>query len=114
MKRDTDILKYQVSKEYKFLIIAHIARDYLAIPATLAASESVFSVSSDIITKKRNRLGASNTRRLLCLQDQGVLKEGEDEDNSDIEIDPNEVDCQEQLYCFYFGTNICEQYSNTC
>jgi hypothetical protein len=44
-------------------------RDHLAIPATSAASKCVFSVGSDIITKKRNRLGASNTRRLLCLQD---------------------------------------------
>jgi len=69
MKRDTDILRYWASKEYEFPIIARIARDHLAIPATSAASECVFSVGGDIITKKRNRLGASNTRRLLCLQD---------------------------------------------
>ena len=37
--------------------------------ATSAASECVFSIGGDIVTKKRNRLGASNTRRLLCLQD---------------------------------------------
>ena len=75
-------------------IIAQIARDHLAIPATSAASKSVFSVGSDIITKKRNRLGAGNTRRLLCLRDWGVLKEGED-DGSDVEIDPDELDCWE-------------------
>ena len=69
MKRDTDILRYWASKEYEFPIIACIARDHLAIPATLAVSECVFSVSSNIITKKKNRLGASNTRRLLCLWD---------------------------------------------
>jgi len=46
-----------------------MARDHLAILATLAASESVFSVGGDIIIKKRNRLGAGNTRRLLCLRD---------------------------------------------
>jgi hypothetical protein len=69
MKRDTDILRYWASKEYEFPIIARIARDHLAILATSAASKCVFSVGSDIITKKRNRLGASNTRRLLCLQD---------------------------------------------
>jgi hAT family C-terminal dimerisation region len=67
----------------------------LAIPATSAASECVFSVSSDIITKKRNRLGTSNTRRLLCLRDWGVLEEGEDEGDSDIEIDSDEEDCWE-------------------
>ena len=69
-----------------------MARNHLAIPATLAASECVFSVGGDIITEKRNRLGIGNTRRLLCLQDQGVLKEGEG-DSSDIENDLDELDC---------------------
>ena len=79
-------------------IIARIARDHLAIPATLAALECVFSVGGDIVTKKRNRLSISNTRRLLCLQDQGFLEEGEDQGDSDIEIDSDEEDCQEQLH----------------
>ena len=95
MKQDTNIFKYWISKEHKFSIIAWIARDHLAIPATSAASECVFSVGGDIVTKKRNRLGASNTRRLLCLQDWGVLEEGEDEGDSDIEIDSDEEDCWE-------------------
>jgi hypothetical protein len=62
MKQDTDIFKYRASKEYEFSIIVQIARDHLAIPATSAASEYVFSVGGDIVTKKRNRLGTSNTR----------------------------------------------------
>jgi hypothetical protein len=66
-----------------------MAGDRLAIPAT---SERAFSVGSDIATKKRNRLGAGNTRRLLCIRDWGVSKEGED-DGSGIEIDPDELDC---------------------
>jgi hypothetical protein len=96
VKRDTNILKYWTSKEYEFPTIARMARDHLAIPATSAASESVFSIGSDIITKKRNRLGADNTRRLLCLRDWGVLAEGEDGlDSSDVEIDADEIDCWE-------------------
>ena len=55
------------SKEYDFPTITRIARDYLAIPATSAASESFFSVGGDIITKKRNRLSVGNTRRLGTL-----------------------------------------------
>jgi hAT family C-terminal dimerisation region len=90
VKRDTDVYKYWASKEYEFPIIARIARDYLAIPAISAASECVFSVGGDIVTKKRNRLGGSNTRRLLYLQDWGVLAEGEDEGSSDIEINLDE------------------------
>jgi hypothetical protein len=95
VKRDTDVYKYWASKEYEFPIIAQIARDHLAIPATSAASECVFSVGGDIVTKKRNRLGGSNTRRLLCLRDWGVLAEGEDEVDSDVEINPDEEDCWE-------------------
>ena len=56
MNKDTNILKYWASKEYEYPIIARIARYRLAIPATLAVSESVFSISSNIITKKRNKL----------------------------------------------------------
>ena len=43
------------SKEYEYPIIARIARDYLAIPATSATSKSVFSIGGDIITKKREQ-----------------------------------------------------------
>jgi hAT family C-terminal dimerisation region len=85
IKRDTNVLKYWASKEYEYLIIARIARDHLAIPATLATSESVFSIGGDIITKKRNKLGVDNTRRLLCLRDWGVLAEEEVDNNSDQE-----------------------------
>ena len=93
VRQDNNILKYWASKEYEFPTIARIAKDHLAIPATSAASESVFSVGGDIITKKQNRLGAGNTRRLLCLRDWGVLVEGQDgADSSDVEIDPDEVD----------------------
>jgi hypothetical protein len=75
-----------------------MARDHLAIPATSAVSESVFSIGGDIITRKRTRLGADNTRRLLCLQDWGVLVEGKDgADGSDIDND-EAVDSWEWLY----------------
>jgi hypothetical protein len=43
----------------------------------------------------RNRLGTSNTRRLLYLRDWGVLEEGEDEEDSDIDIDLDMLDCWE-------------------
>ena len=85
ISRKTDILKYWASKEYEFPIVARIARDHLAIPTTSALSECIFSISSDIITKKRNRLGGENTRRLLCLRDWGVLEEAEE--GSDIELE---------------------------
>ena len=81
--RDTDILKYWQSKQYQYPLIASIAKDHLAIPATLADSERVFSVGGDIITKKRNRLSPSTLRYLLCLRNWGVLSQGDDEDSGD-------------------------------
>jgi hypothetical protein len=79
----TDILKYWAAKQYQYPVIAKIARDHLAIPATSAASERVFSNGSDIITKKRNRLSPSTVRYLLCLRDWGHLPEADDSDADD-------------------------------
>ena len=73
--RDTDILSYLQGREKEFPIVAQMARDHLAIPSTLAASECVFSSGSDIITKKRNQLGGDNIRRLMCMRAWGVLAE---------------------------------------
>ena len=77
----TNILKYQQAKQYQYLVILQIAQDYLAILALLAALECIFSVSSDIVTRKRNRLLPSTLQYLLCLQDQRVIGNKE-EDNS--------------------------------
>ena len=77
----TDILKYWSAKQYQYPTIARIARDHLAIPATSAASERVFSNGSDIITKKRNRLSPSTIRYLLCLRDWGQLPDSIDSDD---------------------------------
>jgi hypothetical protein len=81
--RDTDILKYWQSKQYQYPLIASIAKDHLAIPATSADSERVFSVGGDIITKKRNRLSPSTLRYLLCLRNWGIISQGDDEDSGE-------------------------------
>jgi hypothetical protein len=76
--RDTDILSYLQGREKEFPIVAQMARDHLAIPATSGASECIFSSGSDLITKKRNQLGGDNIRRLLCMRSWGVLAESRD------------------------------------
>ncbi|KFY67389.1 hypothetical protein V496_01580 [Pseudogymnoascus sp. VKM F-4515 (FW-2607)] len=69
-------------------VIARIARDHLAIPATSAASKRVFSNGSDIITKKRNRLSPPTIRYLLCLRNWGRIQEAEsDGDDADDKAD---------------------------
>jgi hypothetical protein len=79
--RDTNILKYWQAKQYQYPVISRIAQDYLAIPASSAASERIFSVGGDIVTKKRNRLLPSTLRYLLCLRDWGVI--GDEDDDSE-------------------------------
>lgn len=79
--RYTNILKYWQAKQFQYPVISRIARDYLAIPASSAASERIFSVGGDIVTKKRNRLLPSTLRYLLCLRDWGVI--GDEDDDSE-------------------------------
>jgi hypothetical protein len=86
----TDILKYWCAKQYQYPVIARIARDHLAIPATSAASERVFSNGSDIITKKRNRLSPPTIRYLLCLRNWGQIQEA-DSDGDDADDEADEV-----------------------
>ena len=45
-----------------------MARRYLAIPATSASIERIFSISSNIITKSRNRLEPDTVRQIVLLK----------------------------------------------
>jgi len=55
-------------KAYDFPIICQIACDYYAIPATFAPSERVFSIASNLISKKRTRISSKNVRYVLYLR----------------------------------------------
>jgi len=66
--RDTNIYQYRKAKQYDYLVIAKIAKDYLAISVMSAPSESVFSISSDVVTKKRNRLTGDTVRFIIYLK----------------------------------------------
>ena len=70
---------YMQKKVFDFPIITEMARDFLAIPATSAPSERVFSLAGNLILKKRTRVTSENVRYILCLRSQGVLKEPIDE-----------------------------------
>jgi zinc finger BED domain-containing protein 1 (E3 SUMO-protein ligase ZBED1) len=73
------IKAYMQSKAYEFPIITQIARDYLAIPATSAPSERVFSIAGNLISKKRTSIASENVRYVLCLRAWGLLAEYDDE-----------------------------------
>ena len=48
--------------------LAEVARDYLAVPATGAPVERVFSGGADMVPPKRGRLAADTIRACLCLK----------------------------------------------
>jgi hypothetical protein len=62
-------LEFWKPKQYDFPILAAMARDHLAIPATSGPSEYVFSNGGDIVTKKRNRLAPDTLQQIVYLRD---------------------------------------------
>ena len=63
-----EVRLYIQSKVYDFPIITEIARDFLAIPTTSALSKLVFSLTSNLILKKRTSITSENVRYVLCLR----------------------------------------------
>ena len=68
-----------------------MARTYLAMPASSAIVEVVFSQGSDIATRKRGRLGGDTIAKILYLKSWGVFTE-EDGYSSDSEEDQEDKD----------------------
>ena len=64
----TEPLKWWKTNESQFPILAQIARDYLAIPATSVLLEQSFSVSKNLITGTRNRLLGKTIKTCMCLK----------------------------------------------
>jgi len=70
-----------------------MARRYLVIPATSAPVKRVFSISSNIITKNRNRLEPDTVKRIVLLKSWKIksLKELEDNfQNTSIKVEKEE------------------------
>lgn len=78
--KGTNILQYWAAKQFHYPILSKIARDYLAIRATSAASERVFSNGTDVLTKKRNKMATGTLRYVLCLRNWGVRPDSALED----------------------------------
>jgi hAT family protein len=62
-----DILGWWKHHQYEYPCLARIARDYLAIPATSASAERVFSAAADLITKKRGSLNDETIQACMCM-----------------------------------------------
>ncbi len=65
--KPADPLQRWKRKQDQFLILAKLARVYLAVPATSAPSERVFSKANHIISKTRCRLDPAKAGRMIWL-----------------------------------------------
>ena len=68
-------MDYWKSNAARFPVLALIARKYLGIPASSAASERFFSQGALIISKLRNRLNKSTFEMIACLKSWGIFKD---------------------------------------
>ncbi|XP_043687054.1 zinc finger BED domain-containing protein RICESLEEPER 2-like [Telopea speciosissima] len=64
-----DILHWWKQNDYKFPILARMARDILAVPASTVALESAFSLGSRLITEYHPLLTPEVVEALICLRD---------------------------------------------
>lgn len=64
----TNPLDYWKLRESRFPVLASMARDYLAVPATSCPSERLFSTAGNVISASRSRLNPDTVRALLCLK----------------------------------------------
>jgi hypothetical protein len=64
-----DLLVWWKASEQRFPILARMARDVLAIPISIVASESTFSTSGRILDDFRSSLTPFMLEALVCAQD---------------------------------------------
>jgi hypothetical protein len=67
--RTTVYLSHPILEASNSTSLTTIAGDFLAIPAMSASLKCVFSISSDVVTKKRNRLTKDLVQIIMCLKD---------------------------------------------
>jgi hypothetical protein len=72
----TSILQYWFTRRKKFPTLAKMARIFLAIPATSAASERVFSKGRRIVLWQRSSLKPQSLEELLCVKEWYQLPNG--------------------------------------
>ena len=67
--KDVDILQWWKKHESVLPLLARIAKRVLAIPASSAKSERVFSTGGNIVTAKRNRTASKKVEALILIKE---------------------------------------------
>lgn len=82
-EKSFNILTSWRARQYEYPVLSQMSRDYLPIPAMSAASERVFSNSTNTVTKMRYRMAPETLREMLCLRSWGVRLEPEESGSED-------------------------------
>jgi len=64
----SDILQFWNEHQTRLQVMADIAKQLLAVPATSTSSERVFSVCGAVFTERRCRMTATNLEKLVFLK----------------------------------------------
>ena len=65
---DADMLQWWAMNESKFPVLAAMARNYLAVPATSAPSERAFSLGRQVVSTFRHQLETDTIQHTMCLK----------------------------------------------
>ncbi|KAL0236114.1 hypothetical protein GEMRC1_002696 [Eukaryota sp. GEM-RC1] len=89
-------LSWWKNHKSEFVVLASLARDFLAIPATSVPCERVFSLAGNIKNKKRSRLGDDSFTSLTLLKDwlekgYDILEVRSDDEDEDVGQNIGEV-----------------------
>lgn len=66
---NVSILKFWQKQELMLPLLSRVARKYLSIPTTNAASERLFSEAGNVITSKRTLLNVEKAEQLIFIHD---------------------------------------------
>ena len=66
---ELDVLAFWKSNEFRYPVLARMARDFLTIPISTVASESTFSASGRVLDQHRSSLSKETLEALICTKD---------------------------------------------
>ena len=79
-----DVIKWWKRNQDQYPILGKMAHDFLAIPLSTVASESIFSTAGMVIDKYHSSLSLETVESLICAKDwlKGYLSDDEDDDGN--------------------------------
>lgn len=69
IERKADVLEWWLEHRVDFPNLAILARKYLAIPATEASSERLFSAAGNVLTDRRSKMSSDSLEQLVFLHE---------------------------------------------